>query len=358
MFKRALVAASVFAAFAVPAMAEVTVYGSMRASIEASNGSYTDSKTNKTSDLNQVRLVDEKSRIGFKGTDKLDNGLSVFWKAESRIKVNGGSTFGSRDQIIGLSGDKLGTFTFGNTTDAYSDATYLTPVLDNAWGISDDSNMYQQGTSGNRTPTIKYDSPEYFGGLKYSLSYGDFSNKTSAANRSAYAGAVNYTTSLFNVGAAALQYNDATVSDYTVTTLSGTKSRSFLIGAGLTPMPGWTFSAHAERQKNKFLNGDQYQDDFGVGAGYEVGKWAFRGMFYVRTDLKGDGAYAVSDSGAQHLLATAKYDLSKQTSVLVAANYLKTQKNTTGESLGLANGVYAKADDSATAISIGLKTNF
>ena len=106
-----IIALAVAAAFVAPvAMAEVTVYGSARTSVEYS-------KINDDVDANDIsrfRLVDQSSRLGFRGSDMLDNGLTVLWQAEQRVRVgasnpdgtnNSASGWGDRDTFVGLQGD-------------------------------------------------------------------------------------------------------------------------------------------------------------------------------------------------------------------------------------------------------------
>lgn len=351
MFKRVLLAASVAAVFAAPAFADVTVYGALRTSVEYSKGN----------GISQVRLVDEKSVLGFKGEDKLDSGLTLIWKSEERLhvggRVNSPNDWASRDQIIGLKGD-FGTFSAGQMVSAYADATYLSPVLDDTWGISDDSNLYNQGINGARNSSLKYVSPS-FGGLTIAASAGD-ARRSSTASTFSYSAVANYSTSLFNAGAAYQRYKDATVVDFSPSPAGGAHSDSYLVGAGVKPVAGLTLSAHWERVKNTFAIGtDARQDDFGLGAEYEIGKWAFRTYYYQLNDIKGSDVSAVSDSGAKHYLLTAKYALSKNTSALAAVNFLKSGSNATiGDTLSLANGATSAAGGKVGAVSLGLRTDF
>ena len=77
-----IIALAVASAFVVPAaMAEVTVYGSLRTGIEVAR------QERVAGDFDSFRLTDQNSRLGFKGSDKLDNGLTVLWQTESRIRA-------------------------------------------------------------------------------------------------------------------------------------------------------------------------------------------------------------------------------------------------------------------------------
>lgn len=339
MFKRALVAASVVAAFAAPAMADATIYGSIRSSVQYSNAG----------DVSQTQIVDENSRIGFKGEEKLGGGLTSFFKSEHKIKTDGtASDFGGRDQVIGLKGDKLGTFTIGKTTTVYSDATILSVVLDDTAGLSDDGAYYQSNDPG-RTSAVKYESPSY-AGLAYAVSYNVVKTKTATLgdnySTGATAGMLNYSQDKFNVGVAYLHIENNGALD--------AKSDNVLVGASVTPSAGLTFSAHYERGENKAANGSkQHQDNLGAGAEYGTGNWVYRTYYYTKLDQKGDAAQ--SDTGAQTLMVSARYALSKQTSVLAAASYMDADKNAVASS---GNGVKTAMGGSGAVVSMGLKVNF
>ena len=86
----------------VAAMAEVVLYGQMKAGYEVS--STKDSGESRDPYLNGI--ADYGSRIGFKGSEDLGRGLKVIWQVESRIHLghsNGGSDgWADRDSFIGL----------------------------------------------------------------------------------------------------------------------------------------------------------------------------------------------------------------------------------------------------------------
>ena len=75
---------AVSAALVTPAaIAAVDIYGFLSNGVEVSR--VDDGRGN---DLNRVRLVDVNSRIGFQGSDKLDNGLAVLWRVNPSWKQN------------------------------------------------------------------------------------------------------------------------------------------------------------------------------------------------------------------------------------------------------------------------------
>ena len=91
--------AALLSAVSVPALsANVDIYGKANVTVQSSDegeGSFTEVKSNA-------------SRIGFKGTQELANGLSVVFKAEFQVDLDGDSEKGDsitdRNQYIGLKG--------------------------------------------------------------------------------------------------------------------------------------------------------------------------------------------------------------------------------------------------------------
>ena len=68
------------AALPMAAMADVTIYGKVAGGIESDRG---------FDGVSNTRVSDYTSRIGFKGSEDLGNGLKAIWQLESRFKVDG-----------------------------------------------------------------------------------------------------------------------------------------------------------------------------------------------------------------------------------------------------------------------------
>jgi len=86
------------------ANAEVTIYGKIHASIDYV--SYDDDKIVPGGDTDsQWDVTSRASRLGFKGSEDLGDGLKLIWKLESGIDVSGGSGgLSARNRYIGLAG--------------------------------------------------------------------------------------------------------------------------------------------------------------------------------------------------------------------------------------------------------------
>ncbi|OOZ75173.1 hypothetical protein BOW49_00060 [Solemya velum gill symbiont] len=109
--KKSIIAAAIAAAVAAPAAnAGVTIYGKVHVSID--HYDYDDC-CNSSRDYSEWRVKSRASRIGFKGTEDLGNGLSLIWKAETTYDFADGSAWDpGRNAYIGLAGD-WGTFLYG-----------------------------------------------------------------------------------------------------------------------------------------------------------------------------------------------------------------------------------------------------
>lgn len=340
MFKRVLLAASVAAVFAAPAFAEVTVYGSARTSIEYSS-----------SDVSRVRLIDESSRLGFKGSDKLDNGMTVFWKSEQRIRIgatelngtnNVSSTgWGNRDTYVGLE-SKAGTFSFGRQVDSYGDWTLISPVLDGVVSNSEDSNLYQFESGARKNNIAKYVSP-VLSGFQVSASY-EFGSKTPAVNTYGYSTLLTWTNDIVNLGAAYIGTHDNAG-------VVGDKLKAFALGGGVKVGNALTVSGHWEHVK---LSQDDYKRDyFGLGANYAVGKWGFNVLGLKANEAKVAGVK--QDDGAYQINVGARYALSKQTTALANVSFLDNERN---GSYSTATNVGGSLGSVARTVSVGLRTDF
>ncbi len=102
-----LLAIAVAVAFAAPAMADTSVYGKAHVSL------------NKTSGVSGLSLESHSSRIGLKGSNALDNGLTATHKLEFGVNVTDGGGLSSRDTWVGLKGG-FGEVRFGRQTTPYS----------------------------------------------------------------------------------------------------------------------------------------------------------------------------------------------------------------------------------------------
>lgn len=108
--KKLVLAASLAAIAATSAHAAPKVYGKAFATLD-----YEMMEEGKDDEASKVSLNSNASRIGFKGSEKLGNGLKALYKAEYQIAVDDGdAVFKQRNIYVGLSSDQLGTLLAGN----------------------------------------------------------------------------------------------------------------------------------------------------------------------------------------------------------------------------------------------------
>ncbi|PIT52910.1 porin [Snodgrassella alvi] len=144
----------------VAAMAEVVLYGQMKAGYEVNSSKVTGD--DRSPYLNGI--ADYGSRIGVKGSEDLGNGLKAIWQVESRIHLghsNGGSDgLADRDSFIGLQHDQFGTVRAGRISNAINANM---DVVD-AWEYNSDALGLGKFTRTDaRYVGIAYDSPEWAG---------------------------------------------------------------------------------------------------------------------------------------------------------------------------------------------------
>ncbi|AOX99162.1 porin [Jeongeupia sp. USM3] len=363
--KKTLIAAALGAAFVAQfAAAEVTVYGSIRESLE-----YDQLKDAGGKDYNgEVQLIDQSSRFGFKGSDKLDIGGKVIWQIESAIKTsgNGGTgntTWGGRNTFGGWQGD-WGTLRFGNYDSAYKTlltSSDLSSLFDNYADTADYKGkgaVYAQLNSRLQN-SVSYDSPK-FGGFQVRGSWGLDQNSQAGGNSPIYAASALYSGYGF-VGGLGYYYS---------------KNRTFAQTTGLASadQASNTTSGASTWATNLALG---YKFDFGLqlGAGWEhidsdngktgtdwenyavVGNYKF-GQFEVQ------GVYAWSDeqmgvadnSGAQASLGLVYY-ATKQTRFYT---YLVNLDNDTKGKFKNNSGSLTPdfVDQDGYAFSVGFRTDF
>lgn len=161
--QKKLIALAVASAFVAPAAfaesGNVTIYGVMDASYDlTSNGDgYANANGTgipgrvagqaKTSGINTSKVSSNSSRLGFKGSEDLGNGLSAVWQVESQINSDGtstGNTWNSRNTFVGLSGKSWGTVLLGRHDTPYKLATRNLDMF--ADGIADNRSIMGGGT--------------------------------------------------------------------------------------------------------------------------------------------------------------------------------------------------------------------
>lgn len=161
----------------VAASAEVILYGAVKAGVEYQSNSERAASGHKEK---AFHIVDYGTRIGFKGSEDLGNGLKAIWQIETKANVGGGEArgFGTRDSFIGLEGG-FGTVRAGFVS---SPLKHAVDAQDN-WEYSDEVlGLGRYTRFGARRTSINYTSPNW-GGFELMAQYAP-GNNVYGGNRS------------------------------------------------------------------------------------------------------------------------------------------------------------------------------
>lgn len=177
MNKKLIALAVAAAAIPTLSLADVVIYGKIKAGVE----------NTKVGEAGSNNLVEDYgSRIGFKGTEDLGNGLKALWQVESKIAVDSGegTSFGTRQSFLGMEGS------FGKVRLGYINNSLNDLGLIDLWEYNSDAQGLSLFTrTGERLAnSVRYDSPD-FGGVKFNVGHGVDENRNDGNNRhTTYAG--------------------------------------------------------------------------------------------------------------------------------------------------------------------------
>ncbi|NWK80283.1 porin [Aquitalea sp. LB_tupeE] len=391
MHKKSL-AALVATLFAVPfaAHADVTIYGFLSAGFESASAT-----GGSTPYASRARVVDNNSRIGFKGFEDLGNGTKAIWQVEQSLKnfEQGGTTdagvtatFATRNSFVGLDNADLGKVYAG-----YSDSAYKTLT---AAGI----NLFQDYTAENNGSgtgvysrgearlknSIHYVSPTW-SGLQFGASYGVDEAKTATANKSRVSLAGNYTNGGLIVAVGFDRQNDTSTSSTGATTFtyaasgstassvatsnSGQNTTYTKLAASYKFATGTLIGAGYEfgRFGSSSIGSNLKQDDWTVSLSQDYGPFVFKLEYSQLGQLKGSAT--PDDYKAKEYTVGIDYNLSKSTKVYTY--YAKINNNTKQNANFYNNSIYSTSYSSSTntaaalaagddpkAFGVGLKVAF
>jgi predicted porin len=162
--KKHLIAAAVAAAVAVPAAAQVTVYGAIGYHSQTLDKAEGDVTTQSTGTNNLGSPV-----IGFKGSEDLGGGLKASFNLEGGLNTNDGNWGGGSDNVnsnqtfdrqswVGISGG-FGALKFGRTANATKDIEGLGDVGANLFDLGGAVDTYTDRFGS----TVHYKSPSFSG---------------------------------------------------------------------------------------------------------------------------------------------------------------------------------------------------
>ena len=336
------------------AQSNVTMYGMLDASIgvEKSDVPGTDSKTVVSSGTQSA------SRIGFRGTEDLGNGLKALFNIEAAINGDTGGTNSrlfDRRAVVGLQGD-FGTLTVGREYSPIASIAGATDILGQGFYGSNLAVFGTNDLSNGARLTRRLDNSVNYksnavSGFSLGAAYAAGENNAENASSGDLAGvSLEYANAGFYAGAA-YQKNKGLPGTATSAVL---EKKEYGIGLGYKfgdfEVRGGYLAADPEAFDNKY-------EQANVGVSYAMGANKFF-LNYQQQELE------VGDAKGRALSIAYAYTLSKRTNVY--ASYAKLRNNETGAfsltspagTIALAATAAASRDADPSAFNVGLRHSF
>ena len=352
--KKSLIALTL-AALPVAAMADVTLYGQIKAGVEVSKvklGEKTATALgNEKSSKTATEIADFGSRIGFKGHEHLGNNLNAIWQVEQNTSIAGGDKeWASRESFIGLEGG-FGKVRAGKLNSTVKDSSDNVDQWESSNGAL---NMSVFTRVDERAVSVRYDSP-VFSGFSASVQYTPRDNANPSdkythndATRDTYYAGLNYENSgFFGQYAGGFRKNAVSEKDGHVHRLVGgyDANNLFVSVAGQYAKNWETLGDYAEAQSNGVVTSAMRAAGtnasnvvFGTAAGldsrpaetvevaataaYRAGNVTPRVSYAHGFKAKVDGE-KLKGTQYDQVIVGADYDFSKRTTALVSAGWLR-----------------------------------
>jgi predicted porin len=363
------------------AQSNVTVYGIIDGTFDVISVSGGQAGVPAKGTPNFNRVQSNGSRLGFKGTENLGNGMSAFFQLESNAKFDaGGGLDTARDSFLGLKGN-FGTVKLGNFSGPNRSLAAKLDVVIHSDGIGENSGIVGK-LSGNGsvfdtryTNSIAYISPK-FSGFEATVHYQANENKDetpgAGINSSLYELGLNYDNGPVYVGFAhgkLREKNDAGNIDPSTTVAYKSK---FGMGtdseATETRLGGMYNFGDASvrvlyaRTKAEGSKGDVKQNVWGVGGTYKAtANGMLLAQYYRAADVDGNitGVTNLSDTGAKFWVLGYEHSLSKRTTLIAHYAYLKNDSNVLkGYDFGDGKTGFTGKNVKLSGISLGLNHSF
>lgn len=318
--KKSLIALTL-AALPVAAMADVTLYGTIKAGVETyrtvghTEGKVTEVKTGS-------EIADFGSKIGFKGQEDLGNGLKAIWQLEQSASIAGTDKgWGNKQSFIGLKGG-FGTVRAGNLNSILKSTGDNVNAWESGKATEDVLQVSKISAPEHRYASVRYDSPE-FAGFSGSVQYAPKDN--SGVNGESYHVGLNYQNSGFFAQYAGLFQRHGEGTKATVGEPVEKLQVHRLVGGYDNDA---LYASVAVQQQDAKLtdasNSHNSQTEVAATVAYRFGNVTPR-VSYAH-GFKGTVAKADGDNRYDQVVVGAEYDFSKRTSALVSAGWLQEGK--------------------------------
>ncbi|WP_175626920.1 MULTISPECIES: porin [Oxalobacteraceae] len=324
--KKSLLALAVLGAFAGAASAQssVTVYGIVDLGFASTDtGAAGNSRTNGINSGGQSA-----SRIGFKGTEDLGNGLKALFQLEATIAADTGSSFTAatgnsggfnRFATVGLQSATFGTVLLGRQTSVVKDAYDQIDPFGDGGTVGAISNIFFNGTLsgdlGRISNSVKYTSNSY-SGFKANAAYGFGEVAGSTSANSNYGLGLGYANGPLNVQYA---YNNQDSTNAALANISKTKAHflGLTYDFGVVKLHG----AFADTKVDFPVGNDGKYRNYLLGVSAPVGPGTIFASYAVN-DNKTTGSV---DQDTKKFAISYSYDLSKRTNLYTG--YSKTSND-------------------------------
>lgn len=294
------------------AQSNVSVYGLMDLGLATVSGATAGSNDFKGNNTKMQSGTMAGSRLGFRGTEELGNGLSAIFTLESGILADtgasdqGGLLFG-RQAFVGLKSDTLGAITLGRQYGPeYLAWKLLDPMEDGFAGAG--SNLFS--TNGKRVNnTVKYTTPT-FSGVTADVLYGLGEVVDNNAASRDIGASLTYAQGPLTVRVGYNSLNNPTATD---------KSTNYVIGGSYDFQ---VVKAVAIYGSNKGTGSTDNRDIL-LGASIPFGSSTVLAS-YIRKDDK-----SVANKDANQFALTYTYALSKRSAVYASAAHISNKNGAT-----------------------------
>jgi len=364
---RKLLATSVASACALPAVAlaqvpsSIQIYGRANVTYEritTSNSSNTVVQPNQSN----WDLVDNSSRIGFRGNKDLGGGLTGLFQFESRVRLDtGAGVLTGRDSYGGLAGS-FGTVRLGRTIGPVYYATYdYISMHNHDTGTSSDALLAPTvvGRQGFMNRTVWYTSPK-FGAFSVDVAYSLLAaQRVVGDSQPRYLGLVgSYDQGPLHLAASYAKTRNSAPLSATV----ANDDKAYTLG-GLYDFKTFVVGALIEGAKsNTLVGGDAKRNYFRISGMLPVGKNEFHLNFGTVNHGSGIGGVAsgpiANNDGAKQWTVAYNYNITKETKIY--GFYTRVHNDTNGMyGLGASTAnVTQVAGLEISSIAIGVRHNF
>jgi predicted porin len=354
-----VMAIAVAGVFAVPAVAlaqksTVEIYG--RANLGLDNYQ-AKGGVNAANDLDgRMRVYDNSSRVGFRGTEALGSGLSAIFQFETGVNVDTGNNlsqaasanassgfWASRDSFVGLDSN-FGRLTFGrqsiywaNGVNAQFAANYINTEIPWTNGTNLGRISLQGAAVARVSNTVQYTTPT-FGGMNATLSYAPGAESVQGNSTSDTNGKVWGATLRGTFGAFYAQFDYADVTGNTAPPGGVTaKGKAYKLGGSWGYMPGarvgiiWVktdVDNNTGAVTGVTAGDDVNQDGFTINWEHTFGNIQPMAQYGWTGDMKGCNVAAECDNTkSTAFMLGARYFLSKRTWVYASYNQVSNKDN-------------------------------